>query len=141
MIPFIAGAAARLGVGSIAKKLAGKALRFVTKGKLIGQGGGAAAARRIGAGALGAATALPVLRAGVDAVRSRRGGTVTAEEFERANGFRPTSWGRTYRRMNPMNVRALRRSVRRINSAEKLFRKVFTITKGQVNVRKPRRSS
>ena len=84
--------------------------------------------------------ALVLARAGVDAVRSRRGPTVTAEDFTRANGYAP-SWGRTYRRMNPMNVRALRRSVRRINSAEKLFRKVFTITKGQVNVRKPRRSS
>lgn len=35
--------------------------------------------------------------------------------------------GKRYRRMNPMNVKALRRAVRRIDSGEKLFRKVFVV--------------
>jgi len=144
--PFVGALAARVGLGAVAKKLAGKALRFVTKGKLLGQGGGAAAARRIGGTVLGAATAAPILRAGVDAVRKRGQFPVISDpgegyEYDRALGQYVPRYGRRYRRMNPMNVRALRRSVRRINSAEKLFRKVFTITKGQVNVRKARRSS
>ena len=47
---------------------------------------------------------------------------------------------RPSRRMNPMNVRALRKAVRRIGSAEKLFRKVFTISGGKVTPRLKRGS-
>lgn len=133
--PLIGMGLARIGAGAILKKVAGRALRVLTKGKLIGQGGGAIIARRaVGAGvtvATAAEVARQVRRAPSREIIRDRTGT-----FEEEAGS-----GRRYRRMNPMNVRALRRSVRRINSAEKLFRKVFTITKGQVNVRKARRSS
>lgn len=37
------------------------------------------------------------------------------------------SFGRKRRRMNPMNAKALRRAARRLESGEKLFRKVFTM--------------
>jgi hypothetical protein len=35
--------------------------------------------------------------------------------------------GKALRRMNPMNVHAARRAVRRIKSGEKLFRRIFRI--------------
>jgi len=139
MIGLAIGALGRLGVGSIAKRIAGKALRFATKGRLIGAGGGAAAVRRIGGAALGATTALEVGRA--VSRRTQQSPSRRPIYNDELGVMGSERIGRVYRRMNPMNVRALRRSVRRINSAEKLFRKVFTITKGQVNVRKTRRSS
>lgn len=40
----------------------------------------------------------------------------------------PSGYRRHYRRMNPMNVKALRRAARRLESGEKLFRKVFSIS-------------
>lgn len=137
LLGLLGGAAARTGIAAIGKKVAGRALRFLTKGRLIGQGGGAIAARRLGGLALGAGTAVEVGRQVRDVVNQRR-----RPYTDPSTGIEGTERiGRIYRRMNPMNVRALRRSVRRIHSAEKLFRKVFTITKGQVNVRKARRSS
>jgi len=144
LLGLLGGAAARIGITGAAKKLAGKALRFVTKGRLIGQGGGTTAVRRIGGAVLTAATAVPVGRAAYDAVRRSAGSMTPIAEVERQERIARAGgeYGgyRRYRRINPMNVRALRRSVRRINAAEKLFRQVFTITKGQVNVRKARRS-
>lgn len=35
--------------------------------------------------------------------------------------------GRKRRRMNPMNVKAVRRAARRLESAEKLFKRIFTM--------------
>jgi hypothetical protein len=53
--------------------------------------------------------------------------------------------GRRYRRTNPGNVKALRRAVRRITSAEKMFRKVLHLTKphhtGHVGIKRPRKRS
>jgi len=139
MLGLAIGALGRIGVGRIAKKMAGKALRFATRGRLIGAGGATAAAKRIGGIALGATTAVEVGRAvSRRTMNSPSRRPIYDDELGVMGSERI---GRVYRRMNPMNVRALRRSVRRINSAEKLFRKVFTITKGQVNVRKARRSS
>lgn len=51
------------------------------------------------------------------------GGSSTAQQY--SYGTR-----RRYRRMNPMNVRALRRAARRLDAGEKLFRKVFSIRHG-----------
>lgn len=134
-LPFLA-----MGIGAVAKKFArkaaGKALGALTGGKLLGKGGGKTALGRIAGGAIATATTVPVLRSAGRAVSKKKGELIgdTYSESE-------TSFGRrAYRRMNPMNVRALRRSVRRIHSAEKLFRQVFTITKGSVTVRKARRS-
>ena len=132
-------------IAGLGAKLAGRALRWATKGRLIGSGGGRQILKRAGQAVGAVAGTIVVQQAAgpaIDAARragqrwSNRGST-TVEPWEaggHAGGF-----GRSYRRMNPMNVRALRKAVRRVNSAEKLFRQVFTITKGQVNVRKPRR--
>jgi len=127
--------------GGVAKKLAGKALRWVTRGKLIGQGGGRAAAGRI-AGALGTgATVGTIATIGRDVIRSRSqmpSGPLPEYEPDPYNGG---GWRikQRARRMNPMNVRALRRAVRRVGSAEKLFRQVFTISGGKVTPRTKRR--
>lgn len=118
----LAGVALRAG-GKVAGRLAGKALRWATKGKLLGAGGGKAIAKKVAIGGVTAATIFP--------------GTV-AKGAKRAFGFDGDKGeGRTYRRMNPMNARALRRAVRRLESAEKLFKKVyrFNHAKSAVNVR------
>lgn len=145
-----------MGLLDIGARMAGRALRWATKGKLIGSGGGRQILRRIGAGAVAVAGGVSVSRTTTsqtigDAVRRVTGrpertmpvGTPAerrAWEREVYGDRGAPMFGRRYRRINPMNVRALKRSVRRVNAAEKLFRQVFTITKGQVNVRKSRRS-
>lgn len=123
--------------GGVAKKLAGKALRWATRGRLIGQGGGRAIAGRA-VGALGAAaTASEVVRA----VRGRQvnafsggGGKVTARATMDDDGKR------RYRRMNVGNGRALRRAVRRVEMFERMARRVFTVTDGTLRLRKRRKS-
>lgn len=142
-MPFpLIGAALAVGrklVGGTAKKLAGKALRWATRGRLIGSGGGAELGRRAAQAATAVATvatAAPVIRAAAGAIRSRRGTTAADYEIDPATGdmVRQT---RLYRRMNPLNARALRRAVRRLEGAEKVFKKVFRFNHGKapVNVR------
>lgn len=124
-LPIIAGL-----LGGAAKKLAGKALRWVTKGKLLGSGGGRAALKRVGGIVAGtAATGIVLPRVTTTMSSAGRG---VREMFGGDDGG-----GRTYRRMNPMNVRALRRAVRRLGSAEKLFKTVYRFNTGKsaTNVR------
>jgi hypothetical protein len=84
---------------------------------------GALASR--GAGALGrfmgspAGSALTGATAGAIAERIARGGT-------RGGGRARTGGPRRYRRMNPLNPRALRRSMRRVQSFAKFARKTMT---------------
>lgn len=119
-------------LGGAAKKLGGKALRWATKGKLLGAGGGRTALRRVGGAIAGTAAAGAIVpyagRAGV--TLTKRAATATTQMF---TGDEP----KQYRRMNPMNVRALRRAVRRLSSAEKLFKTVYRFNHGKtaVNVR------
>ena len=129
MFPLIgAGIAtlARGAVGRFAKKAAGKVLRAATGGRLLGAGGGAAAARRlIGAGA-GIAGTTAVTTAVTRAVSGRRAAATPIEVEMGGEG----GGGRRYRRMNPLNARALRRAIRRLDGAEKTFKKVFRFNHG-----------
>lgn len=54
---------------------------------------------------------------------------------------RYTKDGKLIRRMNPLNIRALRKAIRRVGSAERLFKSVFTISGGQVRPKTRRRRS
>lgn len=140
-IPLI-GAAIRLG-GSVLAKVAGKALKRATKGKLIGAGGGMELAKTAAKVGGGLGVTLPILRSASvprSALTPGRGNFGpdlnpfgTNERTGATFGF---GGRRKYRRMNPMNHRALRRSVRRLEMAEKLFRKVFTISGGRVTPKK-----
>jgi hypothetical protein len=80
-----------------------------------GVGGGAVNGRlrRIGKGAAGAAGAAVVFDATGRAINA-----ITGEPMRRS------------RRINPGNTKALKRSVRRINSAAKMYAKVLTAQKG-----------
>jgi hypothetical protein len=123
-------------IGGAAKKLAGKALRWATKGKLLGAGGGANAIKRVGGTAI-ATVGTAVLGPRVLSSGSR----AVSRAASAAWGGDDDKGGRSYRRMNPMNVRALRRAVRRLGSAEKLFKQVYSFNHGKaaVNVRPKRK--
>lgn len=124
-------------IAPAAARLAGRAARALTKGKLIGQGGGREAARTLARGAGAAAgTALTVstVRDVIRQTRPRRQDETIAEYAAADDRYIS---GRRYRRMNPANGRALRRAMRRIEGAEKIFRKVFKFKHGKAptNVR------
>lgn len=118
-----------------AGRIAGRALRAATKGKLIGSGGGRELARtagRIGLGGLGAAGTVVATR---DVVRAARGPSISATATIGEDGE-----PKKYRRMNPTNARALRRAMRRLEGAEKIFRKVFAFNHGKAPVKvRPKR--
>jgi len=127
-------------IAPAAARLAGRAARALTKGKLIGQGGGREAARTLARGA-GAAAGTALTAAAVrDVVRGVRPQPIAGQpgapyEYDPETGC--VRIGKRYRRMNPANGRALRRAMRRIEGAEKVFRKVFKFKHGKAptNVR------
>lgn len=58
------------------------------------------------------------------------GGGVAVERITRPGGmFGPNGGGRRYRRINPANVKALRRAIRRVDGFTKLARKVGYVKK------------
>ncbi len=128
---------------SIGKKLLGKAVSKAAKGKLLGSGGGKEILKTV-TKAVGAGTAVTVASNPIIKMAQRQTTAVTkyggdydvGEPIPR--GY--SASGRRYRRMNPMNHRALRRAVRRLEGAERLFRKVFTISGGKLIPKKKRRS-
>lgn len=129
-------------LGGVAKKLAGKALSAATKGKLLGAGGGKELAKTLGKG-IAATAGTAIITRGVNSVPTTLPSTLPSlgmVESGGRGGMRYTSSGKPYRRMNPMNVRALRKAIRRIGSAEKLFKSVFTISGGKVTPRTKRRA-
>jgi hypothetical protein len=131
-------------LGGAAKKVAGKALRWATKGRLLGSGGGRELAKRVVQGA-GAVAGTAVVTRATNAVITRRDPTYGGQgipdmsnydmlpsgEMVRVRG------GKRYRRINPANGRALRRAMRRLDAAEKIFKKVFRFNHGKAptNVR------
>lgn len=128
-IPVLGALAA--GVG---KKLVGKALRWATRGKLVGSGGGREALKRVGGAVLGTATvattAAPVIRAVQSRVQRPRAGDPGAPyELDYTTG-EYTRVGKRNRRMNYTNPRALNRAIRRLGGAEKIFRKIFSFNHG-----------
>lgn len=143
------GIGARL-LGGTVKKLAGKAVRWATRGKLIGSGGGRELAKRAGQ-AVGATVGTAVVARATDRILTRRAevdpygpsvpmGDGTYMYPDGATGLsrvRLGAPGRRYRRINPANGRALRRAMRRLDAAEKIFKKVFRFNHGKAptNVR------
>jgi hypothetical protein len=136
-------------LASLGAKYAGKALRFVTKGKLLGSGGGRAAAMRVGTGVATIAGISPILTAAGALGGMARRGLQTSQGFgpdlnpfgtNRRTGATFGFGGRSRgRRMNVGNMRALRKSIRRIQGFEKLAREVFTISKGSMHLKPVRR--
>lgn len=129
-------------LGSAAKKLAGKALSAATKGKLLGSGGGKELLKTAAKGAV-ATVGGAVLTSRVNQAMTPYGPASLPsvgpdDGIRRVKGWTGSGWARP-RRMNPMNVRALRKAVRRIGSAEKLLKSIFTISGGKVTVRTKRR--
>lgn len=121
--PFIGGLV-RMGL-PIARKLAGKALGKLTGGRLIGAGGAKAAAKKIliGAGSAGG---------GIAAVRQLKD---IPGPFQNPFGKRSAT-GRTYRRMNAGNAKALRRAFRRIDAFTKLAAKAGYVRRKPFGARK-----
>lgn len=95
------------------KKVGGKVLSKITGGKLIGAGGGKAAAIRIARGAGGFGTAVA--------------GGVVGERLSRR--FGGAGGARRYRRMNAGNAKALRRAFRRVEAFGKLAAKAGYVRK------------
>lgn len=126
----IGGAAKRLLPS--AARLAGRGLRFLTKGKLLGQGGGREIARTVARGGAAAATTALTVATVRDVVRSSRGTTANASIDMSAPYGGP---GYRARRMNPLNPRALNRAIRRLGGAEKMFKKVFSFNHGTAATR------
>lgn len=129
------------GLLSVGAKLAGKALRWASKGKLLGSGGGRQILRTAGRIATGGATAVvtaQAVRPAIDLARRTvqryTGGQVNGSG--RAPGYSVDAEGqyhyrKPYRRMNYANGRALNRAIRRLGGAEKIFRKIFTFNHGK----------
>lgn len=116
-------------------KLAGKGLKAL-KGSVGGialsaiPGGGIASkiAGRIGRIGLKKAAAAGVVAGGLGvAAMSHMGAGGTQSQL--AGGMMS---GRRRRRINPGNVRAMRRAVSRVTQGAKLYRKMFSITHGHI---------
>jgi hypothetical protein len=137
-LPFLAAGAAILRrAAPAAARLAGRALRTITKGKLIGSGGGREALRTAGRAAGGIITAGATVAAGREVVRSVRPQPLQLGPGSELAGMEGGRIGKRYRRMNPANGRALRRAMRRLDAAENIFKKVFKFNHGRAptNVR------
>lgn len=124
----------------IARKLAAKAVRWATKGRMVGAGGGRIAAGRAATAAGTVVGTVGVYKAGKRRAEQTAGvfvpGTDAWYEDKRSPGF-VGGRGR-YQRMQVTNMRALKRSLRRIQGFEKLARQVFTISKGTLIPKKKR---
>lgn len=106
----------------------GKAVGFVGKAAGILPGGGGASKKAIQEAVeagLGKVAKSKVARgAAVGVGAGLLGGVLAGRASRGAAGM----GGRRYRRMNPGNVRALRRSMRRVNSFAKLARQTISFT-------------
>lgn len=134
------------GLGMLAKRvlpaagrLAGRALRAATKGKLLGQGGGRELVRTAARGALGGVTAGGLALTARDIVRTARRGAAAGTagapyEYDPVTGEQVRTT-KLYRRMNYTNPRALNRAIRRLGGAEKVFKKIFSFNHGTAATR------
>jgi len=132
-------------VGGVVKKLKGVAISAVPGGSLVA--GGIGAASKI-AGRIGR-THMKQIAAGGLVAGGLAGGALLGGARQRAmdqaagidTGYAPR------RRINPGNVRAMRRAIRRVESGAKLYGKMFGIThhksiKGtHVHVKRHRRAA
>lgn len=123
------------GIGSLLAKAGSFALRKVAP-KLLGGPVG------IGAAVLGAAGGARAASKVGTAVAKRAkvtlpGGT-TVRPLALLPGGVPLVQKKKYRRMNPMNIKALRRAVRRVDAAEKQFKKVLMVQGKKATGVKPR---
>jgi len=134
--------AERMGLFSKLGKLAGKGLKIAKGlGTKIAPGGGIVKAA-IGAGtklakrvgrknlkkiAAGGAAAL-----GVGGIAATRGGGGGGGGVAVAPDGSLVSMGRSYRRINPGNSKALRRAIRRVEAGARLFGKFYSFKKGSI---------
>lgn len=136
--PFLGGI-----LGTLASKavpLIGKGISWLTKGKLLGSGGGMEAAKTLGKAAAGAATAVTLYKAAQPAVESLPmipsfgggGGEGPGMTIEQTAGGRRIRkrWSvrkQKYvaiRNMNPLNPKALGRAIRRATRFERYAKTV-----------------
>lgn len=109
-------------VGGGIKKLAGPALSVIPGAgvvgaigsKVVGRLGRAETKKAVGAAAVGAVAGAGIM--------SGMGGGL----------FRQHAMGTRRRRINPGNVKAMRRAVSRVTQGAKLYRKMFNITHGHI---------
>src|SRR5437016_5738965 len=87
-----------------------------------------------GGGTVGAASVVPYtpyktdVRGATPATYSTTAHAGQVGHYTRTGRFVKTNArGKAIRRMNPMNVHAARRAIRRIHSGEKLLRKIFSV--------------
>lgn len=102
------------------KKVTKKAIAKAGAGLGIGGAAGVVASQNTSAN-------LPLPPGGMMMGKGKGPGVHTNVRMGRGHGF-----GRR-RRINPGNIRALRRSVRRVHSAAKMFSSVFSISHGHVH--------
>lgn len=131
--------------GGVVKKLGGKAVRWATR-QAVGRG----AARTAAAGLATGAAATAVTRTIQSFAPSGRGSMPADQGFgpdlnpfgtnERTGAFFGFGGKRRYRRMNYLNQRALKKSIRRVQGFEKIVRQAFSVSKGSLQLKK-RRSS
>jgi len=105
--------------GSALKKLGRKNMKKIVAGAAVGVGAAGAALKRAAATRTGAA----VMGAG--------GGAVATELMMGMGGPAPRGgFGR--RRINPGNIKAMRRAIRRVESGARLFSKFFAMKSGGI---------
>lgn len=138
--------------GGVAKKLAGKAAKWVGR-RVAGSGAATGSAAGRAAGAI--ARNLPALGGGAAGgviIRNLapqgggasgggimdRLGRIDLNPFD-GDGINPFgSRRRRYRRTNYLNQRALKKAVRRVQGFEKIVREAFTVSKGSLQIKKRR---
>lgn len=134
--------------GSVIKKAAGRAARYVTK-KALGSSSGRAATAAAGGIVTGAAAgAVTKAAAGIINPSGTRGLTGGGQGFgidlnpfgtnQRTGAFFGFGGRKKYRRMNYLNQRALKKSIKRVQGFEKIVREAFTISKGSMQLKRGR---
>lgn len=136
--PFLGGLVG--GLISKAAPLIGKGISWLTKGKLLGSGGGMEAAKTLGKAAAGAATAVTVYKAAQPVMEQLptvpmfgggepQGGGVVMEQSRDGRRIRKRWSVRkqkyvAIRNMNPLNPKALNRAIRRATRFERYAKTV-----------------
>lgn len=131
-------------VGGAARKAVGRAARWAAR-RAVGTRAGRVITSTVGGVATGAA---------VGGLTQAAGGFMGGGGRGRDQGFGPDlnpfgtnersgaffGFGgkRRYRRMNYLNQRALKKSIRRVQGFEKLVRQAFTVSKGSLQLKKRR---
>lgn len=130
-------------VGGAAKKALGRATRWATRQAL-----GSGARRAVATTAAGAVTGVAAAGLGRVVNRFGGGGGQGGGNFgpdlnpfgpdQRTGAFFGFGGRKKYRRMNYLNQRALKKSIRRVQGFEKIVRQAFSVSKGSLQLKKRR---